>query len=143
MDNFLTNNAVNYAYDSLEEAFPACDPNVTPVGSKVMLQIRSPKKKTKGGIIIIDEVRETDHWNTQVAKVLAIGPLAFHNRDTGKLWPEGAWCQPGDYVRVPKYGGDRWAVPTADGESEAVVVIFNDLDINAKVIDPLAMKAFL
>ena len=142
MDNFLTNNEVTYEYESLDDAFPPCDPNVQPLGSKVMVQIKTPKKQTKGGIILPDEIRETDHWNTQVAKVLAVGPLAFHNRDTGKLWPEGAWCAPGEFVRVPKYGGDRWVVKTAAG-GDAVILIVNDLDINAKVIDPLAMKAFL
>ena len=23
-------------------------------------------------------------------------------------WPEGSWCEVGDYIRVPKWGGDRW-----------------------------------
>lgn len=141
---FLQNNAVTYGYDDLDEAFPPIAPGVQPMGSKVLFQLRTPKKKTKGGILLLDETRETDHWNTQVAKVVAVGPLAFKNRATGEGWPEGAWCQPGDFVRVPKYGGDRWSVKTGgpDGE-EAVVVIFNDLDISAKVKDPLSMKAFL
>jgi hypothetical protein len=44
---------------------------------------------------------------------------------------------------VPRYGGDRWSVKTADGD-EAIVVIFNDLDLVGKVTgDPLAIKAFL
>jgi hypothetical protein len=58
-------------------------------------------------------------------------------------WPEGSWCVPGDFVRVPRYGGDRWTVKTSDDE-EAVLVIFNDLDLVGKVTgDPLAIKAFL
>jgi hypothetical protein len=58
-------------------------------------------------------------------------------------WPEGSWCTPGDYVRVPKYGGDRWEVPLSNGES-ALFVIFNDLDIIGQVTgDPLAIRAFI
>jgi hypothetical protein len=72
-----------------------------------------------------------------------VGSLAFKNRNTMESWPEGSWCAPGDFVRVPRYGGDRWTVKTSDDE-EAVLVIFNDLDLVGKVTgDPLAIKAFL
>ncbi|QDH50451.1 co-chaperonin GroES protein [Caulobacter phage KcrB] len=138
-------NKIDYDYaGGLEEAFPACDPGVQPFGSRVVVQIRTPKKKTKGGIILTDEVRETDLYNMQVAKVIAVGSLAFRNRNTGELWPEGSWCEIGDFVRVPRYGGDRWTVKVNGGEDEAVIVIFNDLDLIGKVTgDPLAVKAFL
>lgn len=141
--DFLTNNAVTFGYDSLDEAFPACTPNVRPTGSRILLQIKSPKKKTRGGIILTDEVRETDHYNTQVAKVLAVGPIAFHHRQSGLPWPEGDWCAPGEFVRVPKYGGDRWQIKADNGEDQVVLVIFDDLNITAKVEDPLSMVAFL
>jgi len=77
--------------------------------------------------------------------VVTLGPLAFKNRNTMESWPEGNWCKPGDFVRVPKYGGDRWKVPHGkDGEEEALFVIFNDLDIVGGVVgDPLAIKAFI
>lgn len=141
---FELSNKVSFNYGSLDEAFPACDPGVEPYGSRVLVQIRTPKKKTAGGIILTTETRETDAWNTQIAKVLVVGKLAFKNRSTMEPWPEGSWCSPGDFVRVPKYGGDRWTVKTADGEDEALLVIFNDLDIIGKVTgDPLAMKAFI
>jgi co-chaperonin GroES (HSP10) len=136
-------NKISFAYDSVDEAFPACDPGVMPFGSRVLVQIRTPKKKTAGGIMLVGETRETEHYNTQVAKVLTVGSLAFKNRNTMESWPEGSWCAPGDFVRVPRYGGDRWTVKTPDGD-EAIVVIFNDLDLVGKVTgDPLAIKAFL
>ena len=137
-------NKISFAYENLDEAFPACDPGVVPFGSRVIVQIRTPKKKTAGGIILTGEARETEHYNTQVAKVLAVGSLAFKNRNTLETWPEGSWCSPGDFVRVPRYGGDRWTVKTKDGADEAIVVIFNDLDLVGKVTgDPLVIKAFL
>lgn len=130
---------------TLDEAFPVADPGVKPYGSRVLVQIRTPKKKSKGGIILTNETVETDKWNVQTAKVVAIGPLAFKNRDTMKEWAEGAWCEAGEFVRVPKYGGDRWQVPIPGNEAEeAMFVIFNDLDIIGKVTgDPLAIKAFI
>jgi co-chaperonin GroES (HSP10) len=141
---FELSNKVDFDYAHLDEAFPACDPGVQPFGSRVLVQIRTPKRKTKGGIILTSETRETDAWNTQIAKVIAVGALAFKNRTTMAPWPEGGWCAVGDFVRVPKYGGDRWTVKTTDGEDEALLVIFNDLDLVGKVTgDPLAIKAFI
>lgn len=141
-------NKIDYSYGSLDEAFPPCDPGVEPFGSRVLVQVRTPKRRTKGGIILTTEARETEIYNTQVARVVAVGSLSFKNRDTMEYWPEGGWCKPGDFVRVPKYGGDRWTVPTGkevDGEKEeALFVIFDDLNIIGKVTgDPLAIKAFI
>lgn len=129
--------------DALAEAFPAVDAGVQPFGSRVLVQIRTPRKVTRGGIILSSETQDTEKWNTQVAKVIAVGPLAFKNRNTQESWPEGQWCQPGDFVRVPKYGGDRWEVAFTKNDS-AMFVIFNDLDIIGQVTgDPLAVKAFI
>lgn len=133
--------------DAIAEAFPAANAGVQPFGSRVLVQIRTPKTKTAGGLILHSESRDTEKWNTQVARVVSVGPLAFKNRDTMQSWPEGSWCKPGDFVRVPKYGGDRWEVPLGmkDGNNEsAMFVIFNDLDIIGQVTgDPLAIKAFI
>lgn len=129
--------------DAMREAFPEANPGIVPFGSRVLVQIRTPKTKTASGIIIDNGSRDTEKWNTQVARVVSVGALAFKNRNTMEPWPEGSWCGPGDYVRVPKYGGDRWEVPLANGES-ALFVIFNDLDIIGQVTgDPLAIRAFI
>lgn len=136
-------NKVEFGYEDEADAFPVIDPGVQPFGSRVLLQIRRAKSKTKGGIILSGETRDTETWNTQVAKIIAMGPLAFHNRNTMEPWPEGAWVAIGDYVRAPKYGGDRWSVRIEDGE-EILFCLFNDLDLLGKITgDPLAMKAFL
>ena len=125
------------------EAFPDVHPGIQPFGSRVLVQIRTPRRVSRGGIILSAETQDTEKWNTQVAKVISVGPLAFKNRDTQKTWPEGEWCEPGDFVRVPKYGGDRWEVPVNRNDS-AMFVIFNDLDIIGRVVgDPLAVKAFI
>ncbi len=137
-------NKISFGYGSIDEAFPPCDPGIHPFGSRVLVQVRSPKKQTKGGIILPTDTRETESYNTQICKVIAVGELAFKNRTTMEPWPEGHWCGPGDFVRVPKYGGDRFTVATADGEEEALLVIFNDLDLIGRVTgDPLAIKAFI
>lgn len=123
--------------DELASAFPTVDPGITPLGSRILVQIKTAAAKSKGGIILSTDDRSTEKWNTQVGKVISMGPVAFHNRNTLEPWPEGDWCAPGDFVRVAKYGGDRFEV------GDALFCVFNDLDIIGKVTgDPLAMKAF-
>jgi co-chaperonin GroES (HSP10) len=130
--------------DALEQAFPKADPGLKPLGHRVLVQIRSAKLKSDGGILQHTETKETEKWNTQVARVVELGPVAFCNRDTLKPWPEGAWCKVGDYVRVPKYGGDRWEVPLDEREEPALFVLFKDLDIIGQITgDPLAVVAFI
>jgi co-chaperonin GroES (HSP10) len=131
--------------DAMAEAFPAVDAGIQPFGSRVLIQIRTPKKKSAGGIIIdIHGSNETEKWNTQIGKVVALGPLAFKNRNDMKTWPEGEWCKAGEYVRVAKYGGDRWEVKIPGKDESAMFVIFNDLDIIGQVTgDPLAIRAFI
>lgn len=128
---------------TLKDAFPEADPGIIPFGNLVLVQIRSPKKKSAGGIILHTETTDTEKWNTQVAKVISIGPVAFKNRSTLEPWPESAWCKEGDFVRVAKYGGDRWEVPLS-AEDSAMFVIFKDTELIGKVTaDPLAIRAFI
>ncbi len=128
---------------ALLEAFPDVDSGVQPLGSRVLLQIRSVKQKTSGGILLVEETSSTEKWNTQVAKVIAVGPLAFRDRKTMEPWLEGAWANPGDFVRCPKYGGDRWEVTGPTGEP-CLFLIINDVEVIGKVTgDPLAIKAFI
>ena len=132
----------------LDWAFPVVDPGARPLGGRILVQLRRTKQKTtSAGIILVEETKETEKWNNMVAKVLMIGPLAFKNRDTMESWPEGSWVSVGEYIRVPKWGGDRWEVkvPNEDEmEDPALFMVLNDHEVIATVTgDPLAMKAFL
>ena len=129
-------------------AFPSVEPGAKPLGGRILVQLRRTKKKaTSAGIILVEETKETEKWNNMVAKVIEIGPLAFRNRDTMQPWPEGTWCQVGDYIRVPKWGGDRWEVKVPgedDLEDPALFMVLNDHEIIAKVTgNPLEMRAFI
>jgi len=132
----------------LREAFPAVDPGAKPLGARVLVQLRRTKKTvTSMGIVLVSETKETEKWQNMVAKVIEIGPLAFKKRDTMEPWPEGSWCEVDDFIRVPKWGGDRWEVPVPGEEKEedpALFMVLNDHEIIAKLTgDPLAMKAFI
>lgn len=132
---------------ALREAFPEVDPGAVPVGGRILVQWRQTMKKTtNSGIVLVEETKETEKWNNQVAKVIAVGPLAFKKRDTLEPWPEGNWVAVGDFVRLPRWGGDRWEVPfgdPAEGET-ALFSVFNDHEVIARVTsDPLKVRAFL
>jgi co-chaperonin GroES (HSP10) len=138
--------AVNPA--ELAWAFPSVDPGAKPLGGRILVQLRRTKKKTtSAGIILVEETKETEKWNNMVAKVIEIGPLAFKHRDTMQSWPEGSWCAVGEYIRVPKWGGDRWEVKVSgenDKEDPALFMILNDHEVIAKVTgNPLEMRAFV
>lgn len=128
---------------ALKVAFPDVDPGLVPFGGRVLVQIRRVPPM-KGKIHLSEETREAEKWNTQIAKVVSLGPLAFKNRTTATPWPEGVWCVVGDFIRVPKYGGDRWEVRAPDDYGDALFVLFEDHHLIGKVTgDPLAVKAYI
>jgi co-chaperonin GroES (HSP10) len=129
-------------------AFPSVDPGAKPLGGRILVQLRRTKKKaTSAGIILVEETKEAEKHQNMVGKVIAIGPLAFKHRDTMQSWPEGSWCSPGDFIRVPKWGGDRWEVKVPgddDFEDPALFMVLNDHEVIAQITgDPLVMKAFV
>lgn len=138
----LLEKPIEMGYDSIEDAFPDIDSGHEPLGSRVIVQIRRAKQQTKSGLYIPEEARKTEASNTQVAKVVAVGVLAYRNRNTMEMWPEGAWCAVGEFVRVPKYGGDRWTIEYEEDEIEFVQ--FDDLNILSRVTgDPMKIRAFI
>lgn len=134
----------SYSYSGLDEAFPAVDPGLRPFGWRVVVQIRTPKTRSAGGIILTPDVVQTDQDNTQIAKVISVGPGAFRNRDTLQPWAEGEWCIPGAYVRCPKYGGDRWEVEIPGKPEKALFAVFNDMELIGEVTcDPLSVISYI
>lgn len=130
------------AGETLDDAFPAVAPGVEPLGNRVLIQIRAPKTK-QGRILLTDASRDTEKWNTQIGKVIAVGPTAYRDLRTLEAWPEGSHVHPGDFVRIGKYGGDRFEVKAA-GKENALFVLMLDHEMIAKVTgDPLAIVAFV
>ena len=129
-------------------AFPEVDPGMEAYGGRVIVQLRRIKQKTsKGGIVLVEETKENEKWNNMIGKVIHMGPLAFRNRDTMNPWPEGTWAKVGDFVRVPKWGGDRWEVKAPgsdDNEDPVLFMTLNDHELIAKVTgNPLSFKAYV
>lgn len=124
---------------SLQDAFPEVSPGVYPLGTRVLVQLRTVRSKTASGIVLVDDTKTFNKVTTQLGKVVMIGPIAFRNRETGQLWPEGVWARPGDYIRLPKYGGDRFERKIPGTDDTAIFCLFQDHEIIAKV-DPEAFE---
>lgn len=110
-----------------EDVFPNVYPGFQPKGNRVLVQLRKAKDVSKGGILLVAETKATEKWNDVIAKVIALGPLAYKDVSSMQDWPEGPWCKVGDLVRVIRYGGDRWSVP--HGESEVNFVVLQDREV--------------
>jgi len=126
-----------------EEAYPDADPLHKPYHNCVLVQYQTPPTHTRGGLAIPEETRTVIQANQQVVKVIAMGPMAFCNRETGEPWVEGAWCKVGDFVRVGKYAPDKWEVRIAGG-GVAVFGLIEDLHLRAQITgNPLNVAVYI
>jgi hypothetical protein len=139
------------SYDeNMQVAFPDVAVPYYPTGMLILVQLRRPKKLIKLGggktLILPDEAADSEKFRTQTSLVRAMGPAAFRRRDNLEPWPEGTWCQVGDFIRGPMYGGDRVAVPIPGGagDDEVILMAIKDLDVLGVITgDPLAIKTLV
>jgi chaperonin GroES len=99
----------------------------TPTGWRILILPYRGKGKTEGGIYLPDKIVEENTVSTQVGYVLKVGGLAY--KDPEKF-PEGPWCEKGDWVMFARYSGSRFKI---DGGE---VRILNDDEVLARVLDP-------
>lgn len=130
---------------TLEEAFPTnIDPQFKPFGTRILLQMRRQQAKTKSGILLIQETVNDKKFMEQIARVHSMGPLAFRNRNTLEPWSEGVWCKEGDFVRIPRWGGDRWLVKATDGNEDIPFIMLSDHEIFGLLTgDPMTMNVYI
>lgn len=113
----------------VQKHFPDVEPGARPTGNQVMIQLRTVQKQSRGGIVLVEETKNFNKGNTQVARLVKVGQIAFKDRGTGETWKEGAWAEVGDIVLAPRYGGFRFDVPIPGTEEEAIFAIINDFDV--------------
>lgn len=131
---------------SEQECFPDVDAGVEILGDRVLVQLRREKTTSKGGIILVDETKQTLRFNETVAKVIGMGNLAYKNPETMEPWPEGQWVQVGDLVRTIKYGGDRFVVQPDDDGAPVVFITLKATEVISKIKSfehAQKMKAFV
>jgi co-chaperonin GroES (HSP10) len=128
------------------ECFPTIETGIEVAGDRVLVQLRREKSTSKGGIILVDETKQTLRFNETVAKVIQIGPLAYKSPEDLTPWVEGPWCKEGDLVRTIKYGGDRFVVQPDDEGSPVVFITLQAREIISRIKSfeyAQKMKAFV
>tara|TARA_B100000809_G_scaffold262024_1_gene312089 strand:- start:156 stop:605 length:450 start_codon:yes stop_codon:yes gene_type:complete len=98
-----------------------------PTGWRLLILPFKHKQKTKGGILITDNVLERAQVASTCGLVLAVGPHAYGDKER---YPEGPWCKKGDWVIFARYAGSRIKI---DGGE---VRLLNDDEVLATVNDP-------
>ena len=98
-----------------------------PTGWRLLVLPFKMKEKTKGGIIITDDVVERAQVASTCGLVLDGGPDCYKDKER---YPEGPWCKKGTWVIFARYAGSRIKI---DGGE---VRLLNDDEVLATVEDP-------
>ena len=107
----------------------APDPSPLPElpGYHVLVRPISVKSQTKGGIFIPDSTKDDMSYLTTVGKVIALGDLAYAEKDK---FPNGPWCKVGDYVCYGKHTGTKMFY-----KGVRLILLFDD-QVVMRVEDP-------
>lgn len=132
----------NKPLGALEEAYVAAEDRVfdpsklpdsaidrlpQPTGWRILILPFQGKKKSEGGVIIPDQVRERESLATVCGYVLRMGPDCY--ADAAKF-AAGPWCKQGDWVIFGRYAGSRFKIEGGE------VRLINDDEILATISDP-------
>ena len=115
--------------------FPSIECGAKPTGNQILVQLRTVRKKSAGGIILAEETKEFNQSNTQVTRLVKQGQIAFRHRETGETWKEGAWAEIGDIIIMPKYGGYSFELPIPGTDEKAIFSLFNDYEVKLVIED--------
>lgn len=115
---------------SVEEITSQTEKLPQPTGYRVLILPRGRSAVTDGGIQLVSETIERDTVSSVVGYVISLGPDAY--KDPVKF-PEGAWCEKGEWVLFGRYAGARFKI---DGGE---LRLLNDDEILARIPDPEAV----
>jgi len=98
-----------------------------PTGWRLLVLPFKMKEKTKGGILITDDVIERSQVASTCGLVLDVGPDCYKDKER---YPDGPWCKKGTWVIFARYAGSRMKI---DGGE---VRLLNDDEVLATVENP-------
>ena len=98
-----------------------------PMGFKVLVAMPQAEEKTEGGIIKATSTVQDEEISNICGYVLKLGPECYN--DT-KRFPNGAWCNEGDWVVFRAYSGTRMKMYGQEFR------LINDDTVEAVVDDP-------
>ena len=74
----------------------------TPTGYRILILPFVPGKVTRGGIHLAKQTVDKERLATVVGYVVRLGPDAYKDN---RKFPEGPWCQEGDWIIFGRYAG--------------------------------------
>ena len=98
-----------------------------PTGWRLLVLPFKMKDKTKGGILITDDVIERSQVASTCGLVFDVGPDAYKDKER---YPDGPWCKKGSWVIFARYAG---SIMKLDGGE---VRLLNDDEVLATVENP-------
>jgi len=102
-----------------------------PSGYRILCAIPEAEEAYDSGIIKSDETRRHDELLTTVLFVVDIGPDCYQDKTR---FPNGPWCQSGDFILVRPNAGTRLVIHGREFR------IINDDSVEAVVLDPRGIK---
>jgi len=131
VDNFSTEEveekADTFTVERLQEDTSLNEKLPVPTGYRILILPFVPGKVTKGGIHLAKQTVDKERLGTVVGYVVRLGPDAY--KDAHKF-PEGPWCQEGDWIIFGRYAGARIQIEGGD------LRLLNDDEILAVINDP-------
>jgi co-chaperonin GroES (HSP10) len=102
-----------------------------PSGYRILCAIPEVEKETEGGILKADITLHNEELLTTVLFVVDLGPDCY--KDPARF-PNGPWCQKGDFVLVRPNAGTRLVIHGREFR------IINDDSVEGTVDDPRGIK---
>ena len=123
--------------DSVTKASIGSNQLPRPMNWKVLIQPNDIKAEPKGGILLPDKVKENEQILTAHGTVMAVGELAYRERETGERWKQEIVPQVGDKVTYGKYAGQKIVV------NNVRFLLLNDDEITAILPDGVEVTAYV
>ena len=98
-----------------------------PSGYRLLIAIPEVNEKTEGGVFVPDQLKKAEETASIIGFVVKAGPEAY--ADITKF-PNGPWCNEGDFVIFRSYSGTRFKVLGKEFR------LINDDTVEAVVEDP-------
>jgi co-chaperonin GroES (HSP10) len=131
MSNLDLSKAVDLAAVLNKEAEDRAKQLPSPKGYRILCAIPEAEKEFDSGILKSDETIKHDEILTTVLFVVDMGPDCYMDK---ARFPNGPWCQKGDFVLVRPNAGTRLIIHDREFR------IINDDSVEAVVQDPRGIK---
>lgn len=102
-----------------------------PQGYRILCAIPETEKEYESGLLKADSTLSFEEALTTVLFVVELGPDCYQDK---ARFPNGPWCQKGDFVLVRPHTGSRLVIHGREFR------IINDDSVEAVVSDPRGIK---